>query len=90
MDTRLLREGFSNGDNVKIPDTRLILEQVLEEQGLAERLYILMYVWFVIVIIVVYVFFLTMISENGWNPLANYALIGISLFTFYYIYKNIV
>lgn len=90
MDTRLLREGFSNGDNVKIPDTRLILEQVLEEQGLAERLYILMYVWFVIVIIVVYVFFLTMISENGWNPLANYVLIGISLFTFYYIYKNIV
>ena len=89
MDTRLL-EGFSNGDNVKIPDTRLISEQVLEEQGLAERLYMLMYVWFVIVIIVVYVFFMTMNSENGWNPLANYVLIGISLFTVYYIYKNIV
>ena len=83
------KEGFTNS-NVKIPNTELINEQVLEEQGLAERLHILLYVWFVIMIIVIYVFIICIMSENGWNPLANYVLIGISLFTFYHIYKNMV
>ncbi len=81
-------ERFENSD-VKVPDTQLINDQVLEEQGLAEKTHILLYVWFVITIIVLYVFMICMVSENGWHPLANYVLIGILVFSFYYIYKNI-
>jgi hypothetical protein len=87
MDERLIKEGFEN--NVKIPNVQLINEQVLEEQNLAEKTHLLLYVWLVITIFVFYVFVICMISENGWNPLANYVLVGILLFSFYYIFKNI-
>jgi hypothetical protein len=94
MDQRLLKEGFNNVkegfDNVKIPNTQLINEQVLEEQNLADRLHMMLYVWVVIAVFVFYVFMICILSENGWNPLANYVLIGILVFSFYYIYKNIV
>ena len=86
MDTRLIKEGFE----LKVPNTQLIEEQVLEEQNLANRLHMLLYVWLVITIFIVYVFVICMISENGWNPLANYVLIVILFFSFYYIYKNII
>ena len=88
LDTRLLKEGFTN-DRVKIPNIELINEQVLEEQNLAQRLYVLLYIWFFIAIFIFYVFVITMMSENGWNPLANYVLFIILLFSVYYIYKNI-
>jgi hypothetical protein len=94
MDDRLIKEGFNSVkegfDNVKIPNTQLINEQVLEEQNLADRLHMLLYVWVVIAVFVFYVFVICMLSENGWNPLANYVLVGILVFSFYYIYKNIV
>ena len=81
-------EGFTNS-TVKIPNTKLIEQQLLEEQGIVGRSYVLLYVWFVITIIVIYVLFVSMTSNNGYHPLANYVLIGISLFIFYYIFKNI-
>lgn len=88
MVDKLMNEGFTN--NIKLPNTELIHEQVLEEQGLATRFHILLYTWFFIMLFVVFVFIITAISENGWNPLSKIVLTGIFLFSFYHIYKNIV
>jgi soluble cytochrome b562 len=64
-------------------------KKVSEEKHLANRLHILLYVWFIIGLFILVVFILCIISDNGWNPLATYSLIAIVLFSFYYIFKNI-
>jgi hypothetical protein len=76
------KEGFN--DTIEEID-----KKVSEEKHLANRLHILLYVWFIIGLFVLVVFILCIISDNGWNPLATYLLIAIVLFSFYYIFKNI-
>ncbi len=76
-------------DNPKVPNVDLINQQLLEEQHMATRLYVLLYIWLLITIFVITVFVLSMVSENGFHPLANYVFIFVFLFSFYYIYKNI-
>jgi hypothetical protein len=89
----LYRNNLKNDPNLNL-DKYIDLKYLEKEENntglLAKKYYILLYVWFIIMIILLVVFTITLFSNNDKiNPIINYIVGLFILYCIYQIYKNI-
>ncbi len=89
----LYKDNLKNDPNLNLDQyskLKYLEEEVEKTSMMANEYYMLLYIWFIIMIILLFVFVLTLFSSNNEiNPIVNYIVTIFFIYCIYQIYKNI-